>query len=109
MDNGGKWGWSKVDTAKFNEILEKLGHWEKKTWAQVLSDDPTHQHDVEVPKLVKDARDRLAAINLEDYDSLFRFQLSGRERLWGIRQENIFYLLWWDPNHQVCPSTLRNT
>ena len=109
MDDGGTWGWSNVKKEKYREILQKLGHWEQKTWAQVLSEDPTSQHDVEVPKLTKDARDRLAAIKLEDYDTLFRFRLSGRERLWGIRQENIFYLLWWDPKHQVCPSTMRHT
>ena len=109
MDEHEEWGWSKVSKEKLREILEKLGHWEKKTWAQVLTEDPDAQHDVEVPRLIKDAQDRLKKIHLEDYDSLFRFRFGGRERLWGIRQENIFYLLWWDPRHEVCPSTKKHT
>ena len=37
MDEHEEWGWSKVSKEKLREILEKLGHWEKKTWAQVLT------------------------------------------------------------------------
>ena len=109
MDHGGPWDWSNVEKEKFVEILQKLGHWEQKTWAQIMAEDPTNQHDVEVPAMIKDAQDRLVEKNLDDYDSLFRFRFSGRERLWGVRAENIFYLLWWDPEHEVCPSVLRNT
>ncbi len=51
MDDGGSWGWSNVKKEKYREMLQKLGHWEQKTWAQVLSEDPTNQHDVEGPRL----------------------------------------------------------
>jgi hypothetical protein len=77
MDHGGQWDWSNIEKEKFVEILQKLGHWEQKTWAQIMAEDPTNQHDVEVPAMIKDAQDRLVEKNLDDYDSLFRFRFSG--------------------------------
>ena len=109
MDHDGIWSWNQVDAAKHLEIQQKLGHWEDKTWAQILSEDPSAQHTVEVSALIKEAQNRLVEKKLEDCDTLFRFRLTGTERLWGARMENIFYLLWWDPDHEVCPSVKKHT
>jgi hypothetical protein len=34
-------------------------------------------------------------------DAIFRFRLGGKKRLWGFRRQRIFYVVWWDWNHQV--------
>jgi len=39
-------------------------------------------------------------------DALVSLRLSGKERVWGILQENALLLLWWDPGHEICPSIL---
>jgi len=41
--------------------------------------------------------------------ALFSFAIDGRRRVWGIRREHVLCLLWWDPNHQVCPSQKKAT
>lgn len=56
----------------------------------------------------KDAVDRLATL-YGGYDSIARFRLSSKKRLYGFLVENEFHLLWWDPNHEVWPSKKRNT
>jgi hypothetical protein len=107
IDHGGRWDWTSMDTAKSKEIMGKMGEWEKKTWNEIFSADRANQHDVEVGDLIKDAQDRLTDLKLDDFDSLFRFRFSGKERLWGVKLENIFYIVWWDPNHEICPSAKR--
>lgn len=39
----------------------------------------------------------------DDFDEMFRFRLGNLERLWGVIRDGVFYAIWWDPNHQVCP------
>lgn len=109
MDHDGPWHWSAISDSKWREIIQKLAVWEKKTWVQVLSEDPSTQHPVAIAKLIKPARTRLQELKLDDLDELFRFRLTGRERLWGVRLDNVFYSLWWDPKHEICPSNKRHT
>lgn len=33
----------------------------------------------------------------------------GLERIWGHRWDHVFYPIWWDPKHEVCPSTKKHT
>ncbi len=50
---------------------------------------------------------RIADLKLDDYDgNWFRFRLGNMERLWGVVEEEdgVFYPVWWDPRHEVCPS-----
>jgi len=42
-------------------------------------------------------------------DALYSLRLSGKLRLWGVRDRSVLQLLWYDPEHQVCPSPLKNT
>lgn len=64
---------------------------------------------IPVTNLPARALRRLEERGLDDVEGLYEFTLSNRERVWGIRVENICYLLWWDPNHDVIPTPKRNT
>jgi hypothetical protein len=33
-------------------------------------------------------------------DSIFRFRMTGEQRLWGFRDGHVFHVLFWDPGHQ---------
>ena len=56
------------------------------------------------------ARDtRLRELQQDDSDGLYELRFGGKERVWGIRRDDRFCILWWDPEHMVCPSTLKNT
>ena len=59
--------------------------------------DGSRNHEVEVGRLCTDARKRLVALHLDDIDKLVSLRLSGKERVWGIRDADVLQLLWWDP------------
>ena len=66
-------------------------------------------HTVSTSNLSKLARDRLTQMNLDDLDEITSLRLSSTERIWGILNQGILELLWWDPNHQVYPTNKKNT
>lgn len=108
LDWDGPWGWRDIEALKWQEILQKLGYFETRTWADIKSDRNNHSVEIqnspnpEVPK-------RLAEIHQEDIDELFSLRFSGKERLWGILDNHILKILWWDPHHEIWPSTKKHT
>ena len=106
LDEEGPWGWNKVSQDLFlEEILPKLKNFETMTWESIINGS----HEVPVNNIISKAKKRLSEIKQEDIDSLFSLRLTGEKRIWGIRVCNILNILWWDPKHEVCPSTLKHT
>jgi len=105
FDGEGPWGRSKIDDEAhlWAEIYPKLRAYESMTWNEILQ-NKKRDHAVAIDGLIKAARDRLALLRLDDLDELFRFRLGGTMRIWGIRDGRVFKLLWWDPDHEICPS-----
>ena len=66
-------------------------------------------HPVEIDQLCKEARDRLAVIELDDLDALMSFRLTGPSRVWCRMDGSVMMVLWWDPRHAVCPSNKKHT
>ncbi len=104
MEQVGPFGWGVLQRDKILEIAGKLAEFEKLTWHEILVISKKRNHSVLVSKLCSEARKRLAAILQDDIDEIVSLRLSGKERVWGIRQAGVFKVLWWDPKHQVCPS-----
>lgn len=64
-------------------------------------------HDQPVESIVQEAQDDYAAAKLDEVfgdDPIFRFRLTGEQRLWGFRRGRVFHVVWWDPNHLVYPT-----
>lgn len=106
MDMGGPWGWSKFDPWQLQEFLQKIFDSQKLTW-QALRENGSHF--VEVGTLCPAAQKRLTELQKDEYAELFSLRLTGKNRVWGIKDGNILWLLWWDPEHQVCPSHKKHT
>lgn len=102
-------GWHILDVNKVLDIQKKLIGFESMTWREILVDSRKQNHTVSVESLCKQARDRLTEIDLDDLDELTSLRLSGAERVWGILDQGIMNLLWWDPDHQVYPVEKKNT
>ena len=103
LDREGEWTWLHIKAEKLKEVvLEKLKNFESMTWHSLQKSKQSHQ--VEINRLCSAAQKRLAIIGQADTDNLFSLRLSGKERIWGIRDRNILKIIWWDPKHQVCPS-----
>ena len=106
MDFLDPFGWHSVDAKGILDIREKLGHLETRSWADILVVAKKQNHSVQIVALCKEAQSRLNSMykgNL-DIDSLVSLRLSGRERVWGILDQGVLVVLWWDPEHAVCPS-----
>lgn len=88
---------------RFCDIAQSMKGYESRTWAEV-DRSHTRDHPVAIKGLCPTAQRRLHALKMDDIDQLWRFRFSNRQRLWGIRDRQYFKVLWWDPEHKVCPS-----
>ena len=112
-DREGRWGFNdKVFADSWcGDILLKLQALEMKTWAIIANDSSgkskgkgTRNHHIAVHDLSKNARKRLKKIKLDDLDQLFSLRINGKKRLFGIVENHVMKLLWYDPRHEVCPT-----
>lgn len=106
MDSKGPWGWNGIDSIQLQEIFQRIFDSQKITWQELRN---TGSHYVEKEALCPEAQRRLIEIQKDDLDQLFSLRVTGRKRIWGIKEGKIFWLLWWDPNHEVCPSHKKHT
>jgi len=63
-------------------------------------------HGHEVSDLVSEAQKRWIALDLEQFDSVFRFRLGGTKRVWGYIVQAHFHIVWWDRLHSIYPSEM---
>ncbi len=103
------YGWHELDAAKLNFIRQKLANFETMTWGEILINAKKHHHTVATADLCAQARKRLTELKLDDVDGLVSLKLSGTNRIWGMFSAGVLTLLWWDPDHEICPSTLKHT
>ena len=106
MDMDGAFSFANVKAKTWRRILEKMKEWETMTWGEISG---KRDHAIAVSALSPEARNRLFELKVDDIDEVFSLHLSGRERLIGIRNRNIFLVLWWDPEHKVCPVHKKHT
>ena len=107
LDVDGPWGWNTIEKELFfKNILPKVINFETMFWKEILK---RYNHEVQVSEISPKAQMRLTQLDLDNTESLVSLRLSGSERIWGIRVDNILQILWWDPNHQVYPSLKKHT
>ena len=110
LDKSGHWNWKEIDeTTIWKEIHSKLSEFERKTWKEILIKEKHRNHSILVSEICPEAQKRLRKIKQDDIDELVSLRLTGQKRVWGIKERNILKVLWWDPNHTVCPSPKKHT
>jgi hypothetical protein len=92
-----------------DRILRRLRDFESMTWAEMQQGKHCPAKEIPVAHLAPEAQARLSEIGHDDVDSLWELHLAGKPRLWGIRAQAVFHVLWFDLDHAVCPSHLRHT
>jgi len=107
MDEFG--AWHVLDQYHLLEVRSKLASFETMTWYEILTRDGDRNHPISVSAMVPSAAERLLQLKLDDHEQLISLRLTGTNRIFGIREGDSFRLLWWDPNHAICPSKLKNT
>lgn len=108
MDDG-PWSWHAITKVQLVEAREKLSSFEESTWADLSIGRTPRLTRIPRQNLDPQAQKRLTALRMDDFNDVYEMRLTGKCRIWGVREEPVFLLLWWDPDHTVCPSHLRHT
>lgn len=107
IDTGGPYCWSGMSQGDAADVLEKLKGYESQLWHEI---EDRNNHVISYESLSTTAQERLSKLKMDDVPDLFSFRISGAKRVVGIRMgTGIVRLLWWDPNHQVCPAPKKHT
>lgn len=117
QQHDGSWSW-KITPETLQKIIVFLTDMERLTWREIWAQQAggnrrrgnKHKY-IPVDHLCSEAQKRLDALGIVEWDSLFRFRTGGMERLWGVisdEEPRVFYPIWWDPGHRVCPSKDKN-
>ena len=105
MDVDGPWCFYRK-AEQLRAVIDGLRPYETMTWAEI---EGRRDHFIDRSTIIGDAQKRLETIRHDDVDELFSLHLGGKPRVWGIRDGSVLRLLWWDPEHQICPSHLKHT
>lgn len=99
-------------------VVSKLCDFAKLTWRDIERQQTgggrkrhRKHHDMPIAKLCAQAQADIKRRKLDERfgGDIFRFRLAGEQRLWGFRDGRVFHVVWWDPEHKVCPSERRHT
>ncbi len=109
LQTQGPFGWDVLDKEKLERIRQRLANFETMTWNEILVKGKKRNHTIQVEDLPSENQKRLREIGQQDVDQLVSLSVSGRERIFGILDKAVLRLLWWDPEHQVYPSSKKHT
>ena len=96
-------------------VLGKIIEYSRMKWSEIRrhthgEKNKSKHHFLEYGSLSSEAMERIDAKHLhDDTDAIFSFAFGGKVRVIGIRKDEKFYPVWYDPNHEFCPSSKKNT
>ena len=99
--------WSLKLSNIYEEIIPKLISFEQRKWSDIIS-DKEHNHWIDCTDFSKEAQKRLEERKIY-YDELFSLRLTGTLRLFGYIENGIYYIIWYDPDHEICKSHKKHT
>ena len=100
-------GWDQISRTDLEDVVTHLSSLESMTWSEIVVAARKQNHYCDVEDLSKPARE----IIIQDWrgaDQVLSIRLTNLKRVWGIMEQGVLYLLWWDPDHQVYPSTFKD-
>jgi hypothetical protein len=103
-DEAGPWGWT---WDGFHDHFDKLMDMEAKNWPEFTHTGTVGAKRIPLDHLCDQVQTRLLRLQFDDADALWELRVGGKPRLWGVRIENCFHFLWWDPQHTVSRSRRR--
>lgn len=97
-----------INEDNYGEVISILQSFETMTWAEILAASGgkakghgNMSHQENVADFIKEAQDRLQEIRLDEYDVLFSLRKSGKERIYGIMDNGVLDLVWFDRLHEI--------
>ncbi|WP_444962762.1 hypothetical protein [Nocardiopsis sp. M1B1] len=110
VDHEGPWGFSEVAGEDLCDLLRKLWDFERMSVRELFhqSGGLAKSYDLEgLPN--KQAKERLEHLRLADQTRISRLRMNGPGRLYGFVDENVFHVVFWDPEHAIWPSAKKHT
>lgn len=92
-------------------VFERILEYSQRTWNEILLE--THDrknkschHSLMFDSLSREAQKNIKKANLseENYDKIFSMRLNNKIRIVGLKENDKFVAIWYDENHQFCPS-----
>ena len=111
IDDESPWGWKSIGIDNWEgHIFPALQSFETMTWGAIESAPKgrgkgTKHHFIDKERLISVAQERLERMKLDDIEQVFSLRLSGKKRIFGILENNVFKILWFDMEHEICPSS----
>ncbi len=109
---GSRWSLDRIRDYDF--IITKLISFERMTWREICRQ--THDmgksssHFLSISAMTKEAQQLIEECQYQEYEgSFFSLRLDNKQRLIGILTEGVFYILWYDQNHEVALSNKKHT
>jgi hypothetical protein len=107
----GPWGFH-TDGEASHQVMGLFCHHGRRKWNEIWSDQTGSRrrhkkhHFQPVDSLCDEAQKRLGQLRLDEVfeSEIFRFRDGGLGRLWGFVVADVFHVVWWDPEHRVCPT-----
>ena len=103
--------WQKCESIKFfvEHVISKLQQFETMKWQEILDSSGgktegrgNNNHFIKATELPKEEQKKFIKLDyMNKFDEVFSLRLSGRERLIGVVDLNIFKILWFDANHEL--------
>ena len=114
IDRNGKFAFD-VCRDDFNHqcVLSKLIDYGNMSWSEIKKqthdkDNKSKHHFLDIEKLSDEAGKRISALKYDDKtDAIFSLAFTNTLRIIGIREEEKFHIVWYDPFHEFCPSHKR--
>lgn len=112
VDVNGPWCLTSIERPHFVTLLDRLKSFETMKCSEIFSPGSEVGKIYPVADLPNmQAGKRLEELELDDQTEIARLRITGERRLYGLRPDRgpDFWVLWWDPKHEIWPSTKRNT
>lgn len=89
-------------------LLDSLKARESTTWGELLTQTGgrrhgTNSHNIPMSDMIKEAQLRATSIGLVE-DGLLSLRLDGTHRVFGIMESGVLNIIWFDREHEICPS-----
>ncbi|MCP3798480.1 hypothetical protein NLX83_04325 [Allokutzneria sp. A3M-2-11 16] len=110
IDLDGPWCLTKINQGAHRALLKRVKGFESMTVQEIFARGDGTGKDYALPDLPsKAALERLRELEYDDRDQISRLRIDGPGRLYGFRERERFYVLWWDPEHEIWPSKKKHT
>ena len=109
LDRDGKFAFDvNRDDFEAKLFLDKMISYSSMTWQEIKlqthdTKNKSKNHFIPGEDLSKEAQERIRALHYEEYsDSIFSFAFLNLIRVFGIRENEYFHVVWYDPKHEIC-------